>query len=384
MTQANIESVLKNTDFIKAHLHDDTVKLLLKHSKDEEKKLLIGQIAARQKIRKKLPEWYQNFDLVFEPGLSLEQSSSEQTAQLKASLIKGNQLLDITGGMGIDTYYLSQSFNQTTFVEINPELFNSSSHNLKTLSPSIEIICGDGVEVLKKSSADVVYLDPYRRDDSNRKMVSLSDCTPDAIQLLPNLTKPGRTSIIKTSPMLDISAATSELLSVAEIWIISVKNDCKELVFVLKEGSHKISVKTFNITTEGTQQFQFYKNDKTVPSLSEPGKYLYEPNASILKGNGQDQLAEAFRLKKLHPQSNFFTSEILKADFPGKCFEIKNILPPFDKSLVKGRYNVISRNFPQKADKIEKKLKLLSSKNDFLIATKTLNDRHIFITANLL
>ena len=215
-------------------------------------------------------------------------------------------------------------------------------------------------------------------------MVSLSDCTPDAPKLLPWLVKPNRTAIIKASPMLDLSVAINELRSVSEIWVISVRNDCKELVFILKEENDHILVKTFNITLDETQSFEFIRNEVGLPELSTPLKYLYEPNASILKSHGQDQLAQQLELKKLHPQSNFFTSEYRVEDFPGRSFEIDRILTPFDKSLTKGRFNVISRNFPQKADKIETKLKLLSSKDDFLIATKTLEEKHLFITAKLL
>lgn len=383
MTANQIEYVLTNQEFIKQHLTNDTVKLLFKHAKDEDKKLLISQIASRQKIRKKLPDWYQNFNLVFLPGLSLEQSSSEETAKLKASLISGKKLLDITGGMGIDTYYLSESFEEAIYVEMQPELFEVSKHNLNQLAPKIEAKYGDGVELLTSSDADVVYIDPYRRDDSNRKMVSLSDCAPDVTQLLPILTKSGRTSIIKASPMLDISIALNELKHVAEIWIISVRNECKELLFVLKEGIHTPIVKTYNITLQGLQTFDYSLDEKSLPQLCEPKKYLYEPNSSILKSGGQDEVANLLQLEKLHPQSNFYTSKTLVQNFPGRTFEIVEIVTPFDKSLQKGRFNVISRNFPQKADKIEKKLKLSSSDSDFLIATKTMDDKHIFIKAKL-
>lgn len=385
MTQGDIQYILNNSEFIKKHLTDDVVKLLFRHSADSELKLLIGQIAARQKIRKKLPEWYLNFDLVFLSGLSLEQSSSEETARLKSKLISGNHLLDITGGMGIDTCYLSRSFDQTTYVEMQPELYEVSRHNLQTLHPQIQTQLGDGIAYLEKSAADVVYADPYRRDSKNRKMVSLSDCTPDVTTILPLLTQSGRTAVIKLSPMLDISIALKELTLVVEIWIISVRNDCKELLFVLNErAKDPITIKTFNLTKEGIQEFIFKREHHKLPSLSEPRKYLYEPNSSILKSAGQDKLAEVFELSKLHPQSHIFTSDTYHPQFPGRKFQTTEILPPFDKKLKKARLNVISRNFHQKADEIEKKLKLLSSENEFLIATKTLNEKAIFITTKLL
>lgn len=387
MTEQEIRYILQNEGFIQHHIHDDPVKLLLKHAKDEGKKLLIGQIASRKKIRKKLPSWYQNYNLIFLPGLSLEQSSSEDTGNLKASLISGKHLLDITGGMGVDSFFLSQNFDATTYVEKNPELFASASHNLHALSDRIKTINADGVEYLKNSDADVVYIDPYRRDSGNKKMVSLSDCEPNVLELAPWLTKNIRITLIKASPMLDIHTAIAELTHVCEVWIISSRNECKEVVFKLQEQeSSGIMVRTYNLTPEKTEKFDFELNPNSKPEItfSQPLDYLYEPNASILKSGGQDILSKQFATSKLNPNSNFFTSNELIPDFPGKSFRVDEVLPPFDASLKKGRFNVISRNFPKKANEIEKKLKLLSDKENYLIATRTIGEKHIFIKASLL
>jgi len=387
MTQEDINYILENKDFIKSHINEDPIKLLLKYSNDEGKKLLVEQIASRKKIRKKLPSWYQNLDLIFLPGLSLEQSSSEDTGTLKANLISGKHLLDITGGMGVDTFFLSQNFDKTTYVEKNPELYKTATHNLSALSKRIETVNADGIEILKKSAADVVYIDPFRRDSANQKMVSLADCEPNVLHLKPWLTQNGRVTYIKASPMLDIHTAINELKNVSEVWIISSRNECKEVVFKLQEQKDQpIEIRTFNISPNITERFNFTWNpEKRVDlSFSEPLNYLYEPNASVLKSGGQDFLSKKMTTNKLHPNSNFFTSSELISDFPGKSFKVEQVLTPFDKSLKKGRFNVISRNFPNKASEIEKKLKLLSDKENYVIATKTVGEKHIFITATLL
>lgn len=387
MTSQDIEYIIQHKDFVQNHITDDPIKLLLKYAKDAEKKLLIEQIASRQKVRKKLPSWYSNYDLVFLPGLSLEQSSSEDTGSLKASLLLGSHLLDITGGMGVDTYFLSQNFEKSTYVEKNQELFITANHNLSSLSKRIETINGDGAEMLKKSSADMVYIDPFRRDSANNKMVSLTDCEPNVLALKPWLTENNRTSCIKASPMIDIHTTISDLQDVCEVWVISSRNECKEVIFkVQKTGNSDVKVKTYNITPNGTETFNFELSQitNTKVSLSEPLTFLYEPNASVLKSGGQNLLSTKLDVSKLHPNSNFFTSGELINSFPGKTFKINQILAPFDKSLKKGRFNVISRNFPKKASEIEKKLKLLSDKENYLIATKTNENKYIFITATLL
>ncbi|WP_417601405.1 THUMP-like domain-containing protein [Owenweeksia hongkongensis] len=387
MTQNEIDFICKNNSFIKELISQDPVKLLFKHGKDEGKKLLIGQIASRQRIKKKLPSWYDNYNLIFLPGLSLEQSSSEDTATLKAKLISGKHLLDITGGLGVDSYFLSHNFEQVTYLEQNPELFKVASHNLSSLSKRIKTLCDDGLDILKSSDADVVYIDPYRRDSSNQKMVSLADCEPNVLDIQPLLTQKKRTTYIKASPMLSIHSALEELQDVSEVWIISNRNECKEVIFKLQENQDSaVKVRTFNLGLGETEKFEFElsPNVKTDISFSEPLTYLYEPNASILKSGGQDFLAKKLALNKLHPNSNFFTSSEKVDDFPGKSFEIIEVLTPFHPSLKKGRFNVISRNFPKKANEIEKKLKLLSHKEDYLLATKTLGEKHIFIKAKLL
>ena len=386
MTLSEIDYILDHKSFITTHLQDDPFQLALKYGSDPLKKLLIAQIQARQKIRKKLPEWYENHELVFPSTLSLEQASSQATAQLKARLISGNILLDITCGLGVDCFYLSSSFEKTTYVERDADIYNATHHNFSKLGAPIQTIHADGLEILQSSNADVVYVDPYRRDEAKNKVVALSECLPDVTGILDLLTKSERTALIKASPMLDLNLAVEQLQFVKEIWVISHRNDCKEVVFLLNRKAENITVKTFDLYPESENLFQFQWEDRSKfkPATGDVEAYIYEPNASVLKSGGQDILASELNLAKLHPNSNFFTSAHYQSSYPGKVFKVLKQLKPFDKSLKKGRYNVISRNFPDKANEIEKKLKLKSSDQDYLIATRLPDGSLTFIMAQLL
>lgn len=384
MTESEIETILQHREFIRKNLKADTAQLALKYGSDPTYKLLLGQIMARQKIRKKLPEWYANLDLVLPTGLSLEQCSSEAAAKHKASLLKGKKLIDITGGLGIDTFYFSQSIGDTTYVEMNEELAAVAKHNLKALGCSIIVKGGDGLKELASSDADLVYADPYRRDDAQNKMVAFEDCLPDITKVLDELVK-NRQTLIKASPMIDLSAAIEQLKYVSEIWITSVKNDCKEVLFLLDAQPQEILVKTFDLQHGSDNAFEFpFENRNLKADSGALAEHLYEPNASILKSGGQDFLASKIGLKKLHPNSNFFTSPEPLTQFPGKVFKIQEVLKPYDKRLKKKRFNVISRNFPDKANIIEQKLRLKPAAKDYLMATRLQDDSYRFIVCELL
>ena len=383
----NILKALDEADkeFIEQNIKKDSSALALKYHGDERRSFLVSQIKARQQIRKKLPQWYSNSDLIFPAGLPLEQASSEATAKLKSSLISGNEVLDITGGLGVDSCYLSQSFNKTTYVEQNEELATHARHNFGVLKASIEVLHADGPEKLAHSTADVVYVDPYRRDEDQRKLISLTDYQPNVKELLDLLTRNGRRSMIKTSPMLDISQGISQLQQVSEVWVISHRNECKELVFLLEAGTTKQpEIKTYNLGTTDIQEFRWPGADIPDIATSKVLQYLYEPNSSVMKAGIQDAVAAELKLCKLHPNSNFYTSDKRVQPFPGKSFEVKDVVKAWDKSLKGGRYNVISRNFPAKANQIEKKLKLTPSDHNYLIATRLFNNSLRFVMAHQL
>jgi predicted O-methyltransferase YrrM len=370
-------------EFLSHHKEYDSNKLLLKYAKKADFKALATQLALRKKLNKKLPEWSKNLKVLFPLGVSPEQASSEATAKLKASLVSGKALLDITGGMGVDSYYFSKSFSQVIYTERQEELSALSKHNFNVLgSENITVLHSDGVAQLSAQTADWIYIDPARRGSGNAKLVSLSDCEPDVTDLLNELLKERRKVLIKTSPLLDITKAIEQLKFVEEVWIISHKNDCKELVFLLnKEFTGPVKARTYNIESQNsTQEFSFYLRQSEKAELAEEvGSFVYEPNASILKAAGGDLLARALKIQKLDRNTNIFTSNERVKNFPGKTFKLEGVVKPYHTSLKKGRFNVISRNYPDKASIIESKLKLKSSNSHYLIACKAAFANYLFI-----
>ena len=382
----NLFAKKSNRTFVEKNEKADVTKLLFKYSKDPDKRNLIEQIGIRQKLKKKLPEWYSQNGVIFPSGVSPEQSSSEVTAKIKAELFTGNKLIDITGGMGVDCFYMSSVFNSTTYVERAADLCRLSEYNFNILGAhTIRVENRDGIEALQNSDADFVYVDPARRGDNNQKLVSLTQCKPNVVEHVDLLCKGNRSCLIKASPMLDITRAIKDLKYVQRVFVISHKNECKELLIELnKKPVSEIKILTFNKLTNGAQdRFAFTFSEKAEISIADSIEaYLYEPNASVLKANGGDCLAREFDLCKLHPQTNLYTSQSLNTHFSGRVFKVINVLSPFDKSLRKRRFNVISRNFPDKADRIQQRLNLKSADKDYLIACKTSFNNLIFIEAN--
>ena len=222
----------KAKDFIKKHLKDDINKLALsKFPEDIDKQFVIRQIQARQVLCKKLPSWAESDELVFPKKLSLEQCSSELTAKYKSSLVKGKTLIDLTGGMGVDTSFLSDNFEKTFYVEMQEELCEIAKHNFKILNKNIEVVNDNAEHFLTIcDEVDCIYLDPARRDEYGRKMVSLHDCSPDVVELHDLLLKKAKSVLIKVSPMLDIEMVKKELKDITEIHVVAVKNECKEIL----------------------------------------------------------------------------------------------------------------------------------------------------------
>jgi 16S rRNA G966 N2-methylase RsmD len=381
-------STADSKQFIQDHRNFNVDKLFFKYSNSANKRLLIEQIALRKKLNKKLPEWTNHNGVIFSIGVSTEQASSEATAKLKSSLLNGRSLMDITGGMGVDSYYLSKGFNQVQYVEQQEVLASLTKHNLSVLGANnITTFNGDGLSLLKESDVDYVYVDPARRDPNNNKLVSFEQCEPNVIKNLDILCKDNRHCIIKASPMLDISLALKELKHAIEVWIISYRNECKELVFVLNKGtSSPFRTRCFNIhTNDVISEFSFDANNSHSVSLANQFQnYLYEPNASVMKAHAGDALAAQHGLQKLHSQTNLYTKDEISPNYPGKVFKVINVFSPYPKSLKKRKLNVISRNFPDKANRIEQRLRLKPSDKDYLIACKTSFNQFVFIEAQQL
>lgn len=390
MKQSSLQRLVEdidNQEFIYYNMRKQVPELLFKYGQDPDKKALISQIAARQRMAKKLPQWVANFALLFPPKVSQEQCSSESTARLKASLLKGNHLVDMTGGFGVDVYYLSQSFKRSTVIERSEELTDIMKYNFKELNSNIEVLQGDSAEMISTIKADTLYLDPSRRDSHNRKMVSIADCEPNILEHRDNLLASSPCVIIKLSPLIDIQETINSLQNVKEVWVISYRNECKEVVVKMTNQTEENPLlRCFNVIRNNQYSgYEFRWKDKAVQAACEmPMEYLYEPNASIMKSGGYNVLARDHQLFKLHPNSNFYTSDQLRSNFPGKVFRLVKVRKAYDKSLKKGAFNIISRNFPDNAEKIAGKLSIKPAKVDFLLATRLKNEEYSFLEAQLI
>jgi 16S rRNA G966 N2-methylase RsmD len=372
-------------NFIRDHINEDVNQLILNppSTLGPSFKEIITQILSRQKARKKLPEWASNYDLVLPPPLSIEQASSDQAAEYKNRLISGHHLVDLTGGMGIDTLALSTNFKQTTYVEQQEDLAHLFRHNCDVLDQPIDVVSAESsafLSSLSDSQTRVFYLDPARRDEHKNKVFRLEDCSPNLLDLMPLLEQKGGQVLIKLSPYLDIKLILNRIQHVKELHVVSIKNDCKELLILIDfHYDGEPVIKTINMNEEN-EEFEFsYKQEKSSKAqFSELGKFLLEPNASILKAGGFNALTHFFDVRKLHSNTHLYTTDNLIVNWPGRTFEIieaqvnKKKLQDF---APKGRINVVTRNHPLSADALKKKFKITDGGDYFLIGFRDLNQK---------
>lgn len=377
--------------YINSQLNADVNKVALAKSLFENisSTELAGQIAAKKKSNYKLPTWFSTNEIYYPALLSIEQCSSEITAIYKANLAIGNTLIDLTSGFGVDSFFFSKKVNQVYSCEINEELASITAHNAKTLGANnIEILATDGIEFLKSTvqSFDTIYIDPARRNHNN-KVFKLKDCTPDITGYLDLLLTKAKRIIIKTAPLLDISAGLIELKNVSEIHIISVKNECKELLWVVDknyQGEPKITCVTLN---NNIKTFSFPISDLKIATNitnTEPKGYLYEPDVALLKSGAFNLIANRFKLQKLHQQSQLYTSESIDFNFLGRIFEIKSVMTLNELKKEKDlKGNVIVRNFPERAETLVKKYKITPTHDDFILFTQN-NNGYLVIKASII
>lgn len=385
-------------DFILSHRNDDVRQLALKINKkqDIDSEEAIVQIAGWQIAKKKIPSWAANDEIIYPKHLSMEQCSSEVTARYKSTLLKGDTMVDLTAGLGVDCYFISRNFNKAHYVERMDYLCNIAKHNFKTLgADNIEIHNDDCTEYLKSMQpVDCIFLDPARRNEHGGKTVAITDCEPDITKIENTLVEKGKTVMVKLSPMLDIHSALSELKFTDSLHIISVNNECKELVIVLKKeslhenNSHdETMINCEQITSNATSQhfsftFEEEKNAKAI-FAEKPGKYLYEPGAAILKAGPFKLLSSRYGVGKLHINSHLYTSDEM-IDFPGRRFEVietssfsKKDLKTFLKDITNA--NITIRNFPSTVDDLRKKLKIKEGGQIYIFATTLNNGEKVLI-----
>lgn len=371
-------------EFINKNINADIMSVLLKKPLFEgvSQKELVEQIEAKKKCKEKLPTWFKTRNIYYPNKLNIEQTSSEQTALYKANLLDGKNLIDLTGGFGIDCYYFSKKIDSVIHCEINEELSEIAAHNFKILdAKNIKCLPEDGVEFLKHTDQkfDWIYVDPSRRNDKKGKVFLLKDCLPDLPENLDLLYEKSENILVKTSPLLDIKQGLDELEFVKEVHVVAINNEVKELLFVLEKNyKGNIAIKTINFGTQSEDTFNFILTEEpsTEVDFKTPLKYLYEPNAAILKSGGFKSVAKAFRLKKLHPSSHLYTSDDL-IEFPGRRFEIMQQLPYSKKSLKIldiPKANITTRNFPISVADIRKKHKIKDGGNNYLFFTKNVDN----------
>lgn len=380
-------------DYINLNLNNDVNKIALSKSPFENISAaeLANQIAAKKKSEKKLPTWFSTSKIYYPSTLSIEQTSSEITAKYKSRLAIGDNLIDLTAGFGIDTYYFAQVVKEVTHCEINDDLSFIAKHNAQQLNAkNIKFEAVNGLDYLEKTMLifSTVYIDPARRAEKG-KVFLLRDCTPDVISNLDKILAKTDRLIIKTAPLLDITAGLAELKWVSEIHILSVKNECKELIWVIDKdfvGEPKIIAVTLN---NSEKEFSFLLSEMSTNTIYaddiSTDDYLYEPDAALLKSGAFNLIGQKYGLKKLHQQTQLYTSQKIESAFPGRIFMVNSIIKGNELKKQKDLYgNVIVRNYPAKAEELVKKFKIKSDKDVFLIFTKNLNNELIVISAQII
>ena len=386
----NLESLLHIDiqNFINQNLNTDSSKLALKKNPFPEVNYttIINQIIAKKKAKDKLPTWYLSENIIYPEKISIEQTSSETTAKYKASLVSGENLIDCTGGFGIDDFYFSKQFKSVIHCELNADLSKIVKHNFEVFkATNIECYQGDSKQILEQLNQkfDCIYIDPSRRNDAKGKVFMLADCLPNVVDLQDFYYQFTDIILIKTAPILDLHAGLLELKNVAEIHIVAVDNEVKELLWKIEKNfNDSPEIIAVNIEKEKQTITKIESSKSYSARYSLPKEYLYEPNASLMKSGGFEAVSELFAVGKLHQHSHLYTSDEI-IDFPGRKFQIDAIVPFQKKEIsqhIQGKkMNVSTRNFPIKPEEIKKKYKITDGGTIFAFFTTNINNEKIIL-----
>lgn len=393
-------------EFINAHKDDDIRSLAFKADKYPSVNMsyALDQIAGRQKAKLKIPGWASIDGIIYPQHISMEQCSSEQTAVYKASVAKRlldginhtTVMIDITGGLGVDFSYIKQSFDNGTYIERQSYLCDIASHNFQLLGlHNTKVLNTDGVNYIHDiTSADLIYIDPARRDSNGARTFAIKDCTPDITGIVDELLVKSYYVMIKLSPMLDWHKAVADINSsssyndiVKEVHIVSVDNECKELLLILsrniKKPLHVYCVNNNDIFDyENTINLE--SSDNTVTCMVRRGAFLFEPNSSIMKAGCFDKLTDKFNIPSISKNSHLYLSDKDISDFPGRRFIIDDISTMNKKELklkLSGitKANIAIRNFPLSVSELRKKLKLKDGGDIFIFGTTIADKEHVLI-----
>jgi hypothetical protein len=377
-------------NFIREHIDDDVKKLALKtHGKDLPMGFLLTQIDCRQRTAKKLPSWSENFNLVFPNKLSFEQCSSEQTANYKASLFTGDHLLDMTGGLGVDSIAFVSNFNEVTYCDLKEENTDAARNNFKAFGiANINVKFEDSVNSLKKDAFDVIYLDPARRDENERKVWRFENCTPNAIELSPQLFDSAPNILIKASPMMNLDQGLKELPHIKSIHVIGVANDCKEILFHLERGFEgEPTIITQDLEIDESPLSYNWANRNTPIPIRDTSSYVFLPHTAINKARAHARLSQKLNdLPILANGTHIFTAPSVIEGFPGRTFKVIDEYE-FNSTSVKKiglkKANVLVRNFDQSVEEIRKRYKLKDGGSDYLIFFRARGGKRFYVHATL-
>ena len=415
---------MTTAEFIREYRERDIRQLALQANRfpDVDMPYALGQIQGWQIARRKLPKWAACDGVIFPPHLSMEQCSSEPTAQYKLNLAMewttlnselstqncrrqqfktqnskfktSTRMTDLTGGFGVDFSFTSCAFAAATYVERNEQLCHIVEHNLPLLGlDNATVVCADAVEYLSTVEPQtMLFLDPARRDEHGAKTVMLADCTPDVVQLLPQLLEKSRFTMLKLSPMLDWHKAVDDLQgTVREVHIVSVGGECKELLLVLStvvESELKVYCADLS-TASDTSSIFVYTPGSSAPVANsklktQNSKFVHEPNASIMKAGCFDELAAAYGVSPVSRNSHLFLSDEPVEGFPGRSFVVERVTTMNKGELRKAlvgieKANIATRNFPLTVAELRKRLKLKDGGDVYIFATTTAEGEHVLL-----
>lgn len=395
---------MTTAEFIREYREHDIRQLALQANRfpDVDMPYVLDQIQGWQIARRKLPKWAACDGVIFPPHLSMEQCSSEPTAQYKLNLAMewtervghASRMTDLTGGFGVDFSFTSCAFAAATYVERSEQLCHIVEHNLPLLGlNNATVVCADAVEYLSTVEPQtMLFLDPARRDEHGAKTVMLADCTPDVVQLLPKLLEKSRFTMLKLSPMLDWHKAVDDLQgTVREVHIVSVGGECKELLLVLStvvESELKVYCADLSTASDSSSLF-VYTPGSSAPVVNsklktQNSKFVHEPNASIMKAGCFDELAAAYGVSPVSRNSHLFLSDEPVEDFPGRSFVVECVTTMNKSELRKAlvgveKANIATRNFPLSVAELRKRLKIKDGGDVYIFATTTAEGEHLLL-----
>lgn len=348
---------------------------------------LAQQLFGRQIAKRKFPGLYNQPEVLYPPKVNLEQSSSQATANYKTNLIKENeQVIDITGGFGIDCLSFCQKTEHITYCEKDPIVYDYAEHNFNALGLPINAYGSDGIAFLKNGDTmyDVIFIDPSRRDEHAKKVFRLEDCSPNVLKHMNLFRSKAKRAILKLSPLVDINYCLTHISNLSEIHIVTLKNEVKELLLVL-DFQQEMSDQCIHVVNLDTDQdaVQFSTEAcQLQQKFSAVKAYLYEPHPGLMKSGAYGWLCQHYNLTAIAQHSHLFTSDEV-VDFPGRHFEVIEVLSPNKKQILKAingkKANVSCRNYPLKPEQVKKKYGMIDGGNLYVFFTTSFENQKIVI-----